>query len=441
MSAATTASMTRTQRRILDWVDEHRADVIGLTQALVRIPSENKPPHGQEKECQRFIADYLRQIGCRVATYRPDEVTGVTEHPEYLAGRDYTDRPNVAGVLGDFVPGQTRPLGRKSLLFSGHADVTPAVGTGRFGWWDGTIENGKLYGRGSCDMKGGMAAYMMAARCVREIKLELLGDLILESVVDEEFGGVNGTLAGRVAGYNADAAVVPEPNNMAISRAHRGGQVFSITTSAASIGMGFGESALPDPVTALSHILVGLQQLNAEFNARPKPEGFEGDTFPLMPLLFQGGELLPWGVGDAIPDSARLVFWLEIPAGVTKVALQGEIRGRIDDLARQVPAVGRITRRIEEVSRFLPGSTIPADSPILGALAGSMQLATGQPPVFANAPFACDVYAFNLHSTTPCALLGPRGGNAHARDEWVEVEDLVTLTKTFALTIASWLAG
>jgi len=428
------------QRRIIDWVDDHRSDVIGLAQALVRIPSENKPPHGNELECQRFIADFMRQLGCHVDMFRPDEVTGLTEHSEYWPGRDYTDRPNVVGVLGQFQPGASRPKGRKSLLFSGHADVVPVLGEGRYGWWDATIEEGKLYGRGSCDMKGGMAAFLMAAQCVRRLELELHGDLILESVVDEEFGGANGTLACRLRGYNADAAVVPEPNNMVISRAHRGGQQFRIYTSGTSIGMGFGESVLPDPVTALAHIVVGLEKLNAKFNARPKPEGFEGDTFPLMPLLLRAGEQLPWGTGEAIPETAWVEFWLEIPAGVTKQELQDEISRMIESLARDVPTVGRVSWRMEERTRFLPGSTIPADSPIIQTLAKNFALAANQQPVFANAPFACDVFMFNLHSPTPCALLGPRGGNAHAQDEWVDVEDLITLTKVFALTIADWLS-
>ena len=140
----------------------------------------------------------------------PVEVPGVIEHPEYLPGRDYTDRPNVVGVL---TAATVRParLGRapKSLLFTGHVDVVPAVGQGQHGWWDGTIEDGKLYGRGSNDMKGGIAAYIDGRPLHARAGLELVGDLILETVVDEEFGGANGTLAGRLPGYNADVAICP----------------------------------------------------------------------------------------------------------------------------------------------------------------------------------------------------------------------------------------
>ena len=425
---------------ILEWVNAHRADVVELAQSLVRIPSENKQPNGSEKACQIFVAGYLRELGCRVDVFTPDEVPGLTEHPEYWPGRDYADRPNVVGVLTSLPDGPVgRAAGRKSLLFSGHVDVVPVVGQGKFGWWDGTVEDGRLYGRGSNDMKGGIAAYLMAARCVRELGFDLKGDLILETVVDEEFGGANGTLACRLRGYNADAAILPEPNNMLLSAAHRGGQQFRLFTCAEGVGMGFGETVLRDPVTALGHLLAALDRYNQERQARPKPKGFENDVFPLMPFILRAGELLPWGTGEAIPETAWVEFWIEIPPGVSKEQLQSELKGVVAGAVAATPALQRVTTRWEERTRFLAGSSMPADHPILDTLAANLQLVTGEPPSFGPAPFACDGFVFNLHSPTPVVILGPRGANAHTRDEWVDVEDLMTLTKTYALTIADWL--
>jgi acetylornithine deacetylase len=428
------------QDAITEWADAHRADVIGLAQSLVRIPSENKQPHGSEKACQEFVAGYLRDIGCRVDIFTPDEVPGVTGHPEYWPGRDYTDRPNVVGVLSSRGDGPVgKAAGRRSLLFSGHVDVVPVVGEGKYGWWDGTVEDGKLYGRGSNDMKGGIAAYLMAARCVRELGLKLSGDLILETVVDEEFGGANGTLACRLRGYNADVAILPEPNNMVISTGHRGGQQFRLFTSAQGVGMGFGETVLRDPVSALGHLLAALDRYNIERQARPKPAGFENDVFPLMPFILRAGELLPWGTGEAIPETAWVEFWIEIPPGITKDELQSEIKAVVAAAVEATPALQLVSTRWEERTRFLAGSSMPEDHPILDTLAANLRSVTGEPPTFGPAPFACDGFVFNLLSPTPVVILGPRGGNAHARDEWVDIEDLVTLTKTYALTIADWL--
>ena len=224
---------------------------IGLAQSLVRIPSENKQPHGSEKACQMFVADYLRDIGCRVDVFTPLEVAGPDRTPRVLAGarlhRPAQRRRGAVAAQPERPGGQGRgaqvaPVHRPHRR---RADRRP----GQYGWWDGTVEDGKLYGRGSNDMKGGIAAYLMAARCVRELGLELKGDLILETVVDEEFGGANGTLACRLRGYNADLAILPEPNNMLISTAHRGGQQFRLFACAEGVGMGFGETVLRDPVT------------------------------------------------------------------------------------------------------------------------------------------------------------------------------------------------
>jgi acetylornithine deacetylase len=424
---------------ILDWVEHHRAEVIQLAQSLIRFPSENKPPHGDEKECQMFVADFLRDIGCQVDIFTPPEVEGLTDHPIYWPGRDYTDRPNVVGVLTSR-PSETRGTkGRKSLLFTGHVDVVPVVGEGQFGWWDGTIEDGKLYGRGSNDMKGGIAAYLMAARCARELDLDLKGDLILETVVDEEFGGANGTLACRLRGYNADLAVNPEPNNMLISLAHRGGQQFRLFVNAKSVGMGFGETELQDPVTGLGHILAALDKYNTERNARPKPKGFENDVFPLMPFVLRAGELLPWGTGEAIPETAWFEFWIEIPPGVTEDELKSELKEVVAKATQVTPTLQKVSTRWEQRTRFLPGSTMPEDNPVVKLLAKNLGSVTGQTPSHAPAPFACDGFVFNLHSPTPVVIFGPRGANAHAPDEWVDVEDLIALTKTYALTIADWL--
>jgi acetylornithine deacetylase len=386
-----------------------------------------------------YVADFLRDIGCQVDVFTPPEAEGLTDHPAYWPKHEYADRPNVVGVLTSRPGGERGLNGKRSLLFTGHVDVVPVVGESRFGWWDGTVEDGKLYGRGSNDMKGGIAAYLMAARCVRELDLKLKGDLILETVVDEEFGGANGTLACRLRGYNADLAINPEPNNMLVSPSHRGGQQFRLFVSAEGVGMGFGETELRDPVIGLGHLLAALDRYNTQRNARPKPRGFENDVFPLMPFVMRAGELLPWGTGEAIPEEAWFEFWIEIPPGVTEDELRSELQEVVEKTTEVTPALQRVSTRWEVRTRFLPGSTMSEDNPVFELLAENLESLTGQPASHEPAPFACDGFMFNLHSPTPVVIFGPRGGNAHAPDEWVDVEDLITLTKTYALTIADWL--
>jgi acetylornithine deacetylase len=158
-----------------------------------------------------------------------------------------------------------------------------------------------------------------------------------------------------------------------------------------------------------------------------------------MPFAMRAGELLPWGTGEAIPDSAWVEFWIEIPPGLTREELRADLETLVTEATARTPALQRVTTRWEERTRFLPGSSMPADHPILDVLAANLGAVTGYPPQVGPAPFACDGYIFNLHSPTPMVLLGPRGSNAHGPDERVVVEDLITLAKLYALTIADWL--
>ena len=188
------------------YVASRRDHLVSLLADLVRTPSENRAPRGAELACQQLLANRLARIGCPPHLYEPDSVPALLTHPLYWPGRDYRQRPNLVATL----PGAG---GGRSLLLSGHIDTVPA---GSLPWsrppFGATVEGIRLYGRGAWDMKAGVAANLFVLEAIHELGIRLRGDLLFESVVDEEFGGVNGTLAGRVAGYRADAAIVGEPS-------------------------------------------------------------------------------------------------------------------------------------------------------------------------------------------------------------------------------------
>jgi acetylornithine deacetylase len=186
--------------RISRWVKDHRQAIVELTADLVRYNTVNLVTDGTERDCRLFVAKTLEGMGLDTNVYSPEEAPGFRTHPAYFPGKDYSGRPNVAGRWKGNGTG-------KSLLFSSHID-TAVVAPGWPGSpWEPYESEGKLYGLGAFDMKGGLAASVMAVRCLMELGLEPAGDVIVESVVDEEFGGANGTLAGRLMGYHADAAI------------------------------------------------------------------------------------------------------------------------------------------------------------------------------------------------------------------------------------------
>src|SRR5690606_3428692 len=126
-------------------------------------------PNGEEAEYQRYFAEQLAKLGAEVSVYELDEVPGLKEHPAFMSTRNYDNRPNVHGKF------QGKSHG-PSLVFSGHADtVYEGVEPWTHGAFSGTIDDGKLYGRGSYDMKGGMAAALTAIQCLKEIDVKLDG--------------------------------------------------------------------------------------------------------------------------------------------------------------------------------------------------------------------------------------------------------------------------
>ncbi len=416
------------------WVDAHREDVLQLTETLIRFQSEQRVPTGWEKDAQMFVADTMRGLNLELDIFEPTEVEGFTEHEAYWPGRDYSNRPNVVGIWRG-----SEKQSAKSLMFSSHIDVVLGL-QGRFPPYAPVRQNDKLYGRGSNDMKGGLAASILAVRCLQELGVKLRGDVYVESVVDEEMGGSNGTLASRLRGHNADACIIPEPNNMLVSPAHKGGSIWDITIKGVP-GMPFTATALINPAYGVGHLIVAIEAWEKARNLRTKPHPLY-ESNPGLPVVLsrvEAGDFIP-GTGNSVPSKAMLAVWAEVYPGTTRDELYNDLIGHLKQIAAQTPVIQQCEIEIEQEIRFLPGSAIPADHPIVQTVSRIYEQVEHKPATVCGAPFACDAYVFSLHADTPYVILGPRGGNAHAIDEWVMIDDLIALTKIYALTAADWCA-
>ncbi|WP_029423137.1 M20/M25/M40 family metallo-hydrolase [Alicyclobacillus macrosporangiidus] len=421
---------------IRDWIREHRDLILSTNRRLVSIPSENLYPRGNELRVQQEVDRLLRDIGFATDMFLPTDVPGLLDHPAFLNdGRVYENRPNVVGVWKGTGHG-------RSLIFSGHMDTVPrGVDAWTHDPFGGEVIGDKQYGLGIFDMKGGMVAAMMAARCVRELGYKLRGDLLIETVVDEEFGGANATLACRLRGYEADAAIVPEPSNLAICPVNQGGVYYRVTFKG-NPGRSFSGENVVNPVFAAARFLEIVRQYHHWRNQRanvPPMFAWNPELVTLVQTLRAGDVQME--LADRVPSTCSFDVWIQCFPGTTEQQIYEEFTGfyqryvEEDELLSQIPPV------VEKKIRFLPGTGVPLDHPILDTLQRVGQASrTGGLPVH-GAVFACDSFMFNLYSKTPAVILGPTGGNAHAPDEYVNIEDFMTLVEVYARTIVDWCGG
>ncbi len=417
---------------ISDWVEENREDILDFNRTLVSIPSENRYPNGDEKEVQKVVERSLQELGCETDVFLPTDVPGLTEHPAYLGGRNYEERPNVVG--------KKRGAGRgRSIMFSGHMDTVPR---GDDPWsvdpFSGAIEEGKQYGLGIFDMKGGMAAAMMALRALNELGVHLEGDVTIETVVDEEFGGANGTLACRLRGYEADVAIVPEPSNLAICPQNQGGGMFRISF-VGKPGRSFSGEELANPVYAGARFLEVFRQYE-DYHKRKKPDSklFADDLG--LPAYVQGVRArssdLP--LSDRVPSECAVDVWIQCYPETSEEELRQDFVTFCEERASRDEILSEIRPNIEKLVRFLPGTGIPEGHEIIDVASRvAKQVYEDGLPV-QGAPFACDSFVFNLYSNTPALIWGPKGGNAHAPDEYIEIDAFTNLVKMYALTMIEW---
>lgn len=419
--------------RIDEWVQRHQEDLLEWNRELVSIPSMNRCTGGDEAAVQQVVHRRLSALGCDVDRFLPTEVPGLEHHPAYLAGRNYVDRPNVVGCKAGAGPG----VGR-SIMFSGHIDTVPLAGEE---WsvdpFAAAVKDGRQYGLGLFDMKGGLAAALAALQALQELGIRLAGDVWIESVVDEEFGGANGTLASRMRGHHADLVIVPEPTNMAICPAHQGGAMYRIEYTGSS-GRGFSGESLLNPAFAGARFLELFREYQRYHADKPSPSPWYADGS--LPAYIQGMQAgcPDFPIYDRAPSSCKIDVWLQCYPGTTEDEQFADFRDFYEAHARKDELLAAWPVTITKLIRFLPGGELPEGHEVVGLLSDvAGQIVPDGLPV-QGAPLACDAFMFPLFSDAPVVIWGPSGGNAHAADEYIDVAAFYELVKLYALTMIVW---
>ena len=417
-----------------DIVNRYRYEVIQIMTDVLRIPSQNKPPGGEERAVQEYLASYLACAGLQADLYQPDLVPGMREHPEFWPGRDYSSRPNLSSQLKG-------KGGGRSLLLTGHCD-TVALGESlwRYPPFGAEIHAGKLYGLGASDMKGQMAATMVLYKAIAEKGIPLCGDLTYESVVDEEEGGVNATIAGRLREGVMDGAILPEATGLDVYPAVRGSLILNIFFGGTGNWLDVGKQPeLADAVTQLGVFLSHLDELRELRRSHPVPPIYQvyPDAAPVqVTKVYAGG----WGseVPIAVPTEVRVEMIAQALPGEEKEACRKEFDDWLDSVVERRRDVFPTRPRVEPKLRWMYPSQTSPTHPLVTTLVDCATQVLGRKPTVKGAPYSCDLWALQRTFGMPAAVFGPTGGNAHAADEYIEIEGVFAFSAALLLFIMEW---
>lgn len=412
--------------RLSEWIDDNKQKGIARLEKMVQLASTQ----GQEKDVQEAVAAILKELDLEVDVWDLDGER-LKKHPYFYSNRDtFTNSPNVVGVLKG-------AGGGKSIILNGHVDVVPE---GEHAQWNnstpysGKIQDGYMYGRGTTDMKGGNIALLMAIEAIQSLGVRLKGDVIFQSVVEEESGGA-GTLDAILKGYQADAAIIPEPTNMKIFPKQPGSKWFRciVTGKTAHGGTPYhGVSAIDKALIVIKHI----KELETIRNGRIDDPLYDDNPVPIPINIgsINGGD---WP--SSVPDVVKLEGRIGIAPGETMEAAQEEMEAWMGHLQEKDSWFKDHPVQVEWFgARWVPGE-IETDHPLVESLIHHFKEIKQEEPILEACPWGTDGGMLTQVAGTPAVIFGPGITElAHFPNEKIELEKIFETAKIIAATIVDW---
>ncbi len=388
--------------------------------ALVRIQSVT----GNESAVQTEAALRMATAGLDVTRIDADprEVLSDPDFPGMEAAR--TVLPVVAGATGQV--GADR-----RVIICGHID-TVAAGA-REHWstdpFGAEIRDGRLYGRGSMDMKGGVVAGLAALRALVETEAELGGEAVLLTVPAEEDGGA-GMLAAIRAGYTAEMAVITEPTNLEIVTAHAGAMTFRLTISGRSAHAAFrleGVSAI-EKLHVIHDALIEDERVRNAAERHPAMRDLRL-PYPTNLGMVQGGE---WS--STVPDALVVEGRYGVRVDESPAQAEQALRDAVAEACAGDPWLREHPASVEITGGRFASAAVPHTHVLPWSLGETARDVLGKLPPFVGMPYGADMRLLVHQGDTPTVLYGPGEPTlAHAPDEHIDLEDVARCARVLAV--------
>ncbi len=423
--------MVRTRDTIEHAVDEIRGDLLAFAQRLVRIPSTP----GREAPAQHCAAEQMRALGLDVTILEATRAE-LSTHPAFCDdGIAVEERPNVVGIWR----APAAAAGARSLVLNGHLDVVSPGSEALWSDspWSGRIEGGRLHGRGSCDMKGGVACAVFAVAALQRAGLTPGADVLVETVSGEESGGV-GTLTTIVRGYRADAAIILEPTRLRLCPVQAGALTFRLTVPGRAAHGALKRSGV-SAIDNLRLLLTAIDDLERDRHARFSHPLYDNplQVAPISVGVVRAGDWPSTVPNEAVAEGRFGVFPGESVEEARR-AFEGAIAARAggDEFLRAHAP------RVEWIEGQFESGETPLDSPIVQLVSAQHARVTGGVPLMEGVTYGSDLRLFTNHARMPAVLYGPGDvAQAHAVDELIEIDEMLTACRVIAGTIAVWSCG
>ncbi len=360
------------------------SEIAELLAQLVAIDSINPdlvPGGAGEGEIARFVANWLEHAGLEVELDEPAP-----------------GRPSVVGIARGNASG-------RSLILNAHMDTVGIAGMERP--HDPVVQGNRLYGRGAFDMKGGLAAIMLAAAAAK--KRGLRGDVILTAVSDEEYASI-GT-SSIVKRWHTDAAIVTEPTGLDVCVAHKGFLWLEVETSGIA-AHGSRPDLGVDAIAKMGKVLTGLEELDRSLRSNPSHHLLGSGS--LHASLITGGQEL-----SSYPERCLLSVERRTIPGETQASVESEIRKVFDQVGASDPAFKASLRTTLLRDAF----EVSEDEPIVQVVRRQAAALLGREPAIIGATAWMDSAILSA-AGIPTVVFGPGGEGAHAVVEWVDLEQV-----------------
>ena len=390
-------------------------EVVELTRELVRIPSVYRPGdrEANEGKVAAFVERWFRREGL------PLEVQGVAP-----------GRPNVLAWLGE-------KAGRQSLLLEGHTDVVTEGDPREWTYapFAAELVDGKIYGRGAADMKGGLAAAMVALASFKRAGVTPQGKLVVAALVDEE-GGMLGVrhLCRTPIGQELDAAVICEPEENELCLEQRG-VVWAKVRVQGRMAHGAMPEAGVNPISVLGAVLNEVPRLQRELRRRAERSRYLSPP-TVTPTLVQAPI---HGVPQAnvIPSGAELVLDIRLTPGIDEAGISKEL----ETLCRRAEAAQPgVKVEWEPLAPLRLPTKVDKGEPLVRALDRAARQVGGQRPRYGGVPGSTDGTILRTELGIPIVTCGPgKRLIPHQVDEHIEVKELVAAAKIYAIAALNFL--